>query len=115
MNMGMSAEATWAELCFGLGISDKQIDKLKPTFKWAWTERNTTMRSAMQSRDMATMQAKAAQMKDAIDKALKAVLTKSQLASYTKWVAAEEAARAARRAAMGGGMGKGGPGGGQHK
>lgn len=118
MGMGASSEQIWAELCFGVNISATQIAKLKPTFAWAWNERNTTMRTAMQNRDMAAIQAKAAQIKSAIDKAIKIVLTKDQMATYNKWIADRQAEREKMRAQFGAGKGGGGgagKGGGQAK
>lgn len=89
MNM-MYLEQSWAALTFEIGISADQISKLRPTYQAAWKSRAAAMKTAMQKRDFQSASSAATKIKASLDGKIKAVLSKSQMAAWTKWQAEQQ-------------------------
>lgn len=107
---GMSSvEMDWAALCFEINMTSTQIEKLRPTFKWAWQSRNNALKSAMTSHNFDSLGKTMEYVNKTVADRLKIVLTKDQQAQWTKYKAEQAKLRASRA------FGRGGPGGGKAK
>lgn len=107
MGAGMSIERWWAALCFEVGISQTQFGKLKPTFQWAYKERNAAIKKAMEKRDFEALGKTMATVNKTVEDRIPIVLTAQQKEAWKKWQANEEAMRQKMREGMRQGAGAG--------